>query len=88
MPTLTNMARSETPPPDLDACKDIFVKWYKSVFGFTDSVATALYDEQLLHDKDSLAELNDNEVDNIMCAIRRHHAIAELSLARLKLAIF
>ena len=81
MPTLTNMARSETPPPDLDACKDILVKWYKNVFGFADLVATALYDEQLLRDKDSLAELNDNEVDNVMRVIRRHHAIAELSLA-------
>ena len=88
MPTLTGMARPETPPPDLDKCKDIVVKWYKSVFGFTNLVATALYDEQLLKDKDSLAELNDNEVDNVMRVIRRHHAIAELSSARLKLAIF
>jgi hypothetical protein len=88
MPTLTDMATPETPPPDLDKCKDIVIKWYKSVFGFTDPVATALYDKQLLRDKDSLVELNDNKVDNVMRAIRRHHAIAELSSARLKLAIF
>jgi hypothetical protein len=88
MPTLTGMARPETPLPDLDKCKDIVIKWYKSVFGFTDSVAMALYDEQVLRDKDSLVELNDNEVDNVMRAIRRHHTIAKLSLARLKLAIF
>jgi hypothetical protein len=88
MPSLTDMARPGTPPPDLDACKDIVVKWYKSVFGFTESVAAALYDKQLLRDKNTLAELNDNEVDNIMRAIRWHQAIAELSSARLKLAIF
>ncbi len=69
MPTLTDMARPKTPPPDLDKCKDIVVKWHKSVFGFTDSVATALYNEQLLRNKDSPVELNDNEVDNVMRAI-------------------
>ena len=69
MPTLT-MARPTTPPRDLDKCKDIVVKWFKDVFGFTDAVATALYDEQLLRDKNSLAELNDAEVDNVMRAIR------------------
>jgi hypothetical protein len=70
MPTLTDMARPETPPPDLDKCKDIVVKWYKSILGFTNLVATALYDEKLLRNKDSLVELNDNEVDNVMRAIR------------------
>ena len=88
MPTLTDMARPDTPPPYLDACKDIVVNWYKSVSGFTDPVATALYDEQLLHDKNTLAELSDNEVDNVMRAIRRSQAITELSSTRLKLAIF
>ena len=52
MPTLT-MARADTPPPDLDACKDNIVRWYKSVFGFTDKVAKALYDKQLLRRKPS-----------------------------------
>ncbi len=69
MPTLTNMARPDTPPPDLDKCKDNVVAWYKSVFGFTNSVAKALYGEQLLRDKDSLVELNEAEVDNVMRAI-------------------
>jgi hypothetical protein len=88
MPTLTNMARADTPHLDLDACNDNIVGWFKSVMGFTYSVAKALYDTQLLRNKDSLAELNDNEVDNVMRAIRRHHAIAELSSAQLKLVIF
>ncbi len=67
MPTLT-MARPTTPPPDLDKCKGVVVKWFKSVFGFTNAVAMALYDEQLLRDKNSLAELNDAEVNNVMRA--------------------
>ncbi len=70
MPTLTDMARPDTPPPDLDACKDIVVKWYKNVFGFTDSVALALYNKQLLRNKNTLAKLSDNEVNNVMRAIR------------------
>ncbi len=87
MPTLT-MARPTTLPPDLDKCKDIVVKWFKDVFGFTNEVATALYDKQLLRNKNSLAELTDAEVENVMRAICQHHPIAELSSAQLKLAIF
>ena len=88
MLTLTDMARPDTPPPNLDACKDIVIKWYKNVFGFTDSVALTLYDKQLLRNKKTLAKLSDNELDNVMRAIHRTHAIAEISSARLKLAIF
>ena len=64
------------------------MRWYKNVFGFTKEVAKALYDEQLLRRNDSISKLNNNKVDNVMRAIRRHHPIAELSSARLKLAIF
>jgi hypothetical protein len=88
MPTLTDMTQSDTPPSDLDACKDIVIKWYKNVFGFTNTVAKALYYEQLLCDKNTLTELSDSEVDNVMRAIRRTQAIAKLFSARLKLAIF
>ncbi len=69
MPTLT-MARADSPPPDLDSARDNIVSWYKRIFGFTDKVAKALYDKQLLRRKESLAELNDAEVDNVMRAIR------------------
>ena len=47
-----------------------FIPWYKEVFGFTNPVAKALYDKQLLRRKDSLAKLNDAKVDNVMRAIR------------------
>ena len=88
MPSLTNIASAETLPPDLDACKDVFIIWYKDVFGFTDKVAKVLYDEQLLHDKNTLAELSNSKIDNVMCAICRTQAIAKLLSARLKLATF
>jgi hypothetical protein len=65
-----------------------FIAWYKEVFGFTDEVAKALYNEQLLKDKKTLAELCDSEIDSIICAIRRTLPIAKISAARLKLAIF
>jgi hypothetical protein len=65
-----------------------FLAWYKYVFGFTDPVAKALYDKQLLQDKKTLAKLSNSEIDSIMRAICRTQAIAEMSAARLKLAIF
>ncbi len=65
-----------------------FIAWYKEVVGFTDKVARALYDEQLLKDKKTLAELSDSDIDSIIHAIRRTLPIAKISAARLKLAIF
>ena len=38
------------------------------VFGFTNPVAKALYDEQLLQDKKTLAKLSDSKIN------RQHHA--------------
>ncbi len=64
--------------------KDIkvnFIAWYKEVFGFNDDVARALYNEQLLKDKKTLAELSDSEIDSIIRAIRRTLPIAEISAA-------
>ena len=65
-----------------------FIALYKEVFGFTDPVANALYDEQLLQDKKTLAKLSDSKIDSIMHAIFWTQAIAKISAARLKLAIF
>jgi hypothetical protein len=65
-----------------------FIPWYKEVFGFTNKVARALYDKQLLKDKTTLAELSDGKIDSIICVICRTLPIAEISVARLKLAIF
>jgi hypothetical protein len=65
-----------------------FIAWYKEVFGFTNTVAKALYKEQLLQDKKTLAKLSDSKIDSIMRAICRTLPIAKISAARLKLVIF
>ena len=75
------------PLPDLDT-KANFLAWYKDVFGFTDTVAKVLYDEQLLQNKKTLAELSNSKIDSIMRAICWTQAIAKISAAPLKLAIF
>ena len=58
-----------------------FIAWYKEVFGFTNLVAKALYDEQLLQDKKTLAKLSDSEIDSVIRAIRQTLPIAEISAA-------
>jgi hypothetical protein len=68
--------------------KDFFLKWYKEVFGFNNEVARALYDDQLLKNKTTLAKLGDQTIDNIIRAVRRTLPIAEISAERLKLAVF
>ena len=65
-----------------------FIAWYKEVFGFTNAMAKALYDEQLLQDKKSLAKLSDSKIDSVIRAIRQTLPIAGISGAQLKLAIF
>ena len=47
-----------------------------------------LYDKQLLQDKKTLTELSDSKLNSICCVIHRTKAIAEISVAQLKLAIF
>ena len=51
-------------------------------------MAKALYNKQLLQDKKTLAKLSDSEINSIMQAICQAQAIAKISAARLKLAIF
>ena len=65
-----------------------FIAWYKEVFGFTNAVAKALDNKQLLQDKKTLAELSDSKINSIIRVIRRTLPIAEISAARLQLAIF
>jgi ribosomal protein S13 len=68
--------------------KPNFIAWYKEVFGFTDAVAKAVYDKQLLQDKKTLTELSDSEIDSVIRAICWTLHIAKISAAQLKLAIF
>jgi len=68
-----------------------FISWYRDVFGFSLSVATALYESQQLRDAKAFGELDDDLIDNIFSALRKdktHEGIAELAVSRLKLLAF
>jgi hypothetical protein len=66
------------------------IAWYRDVFGFALTVATTLYDEQLLRNKNTLVKLDNINVDNICSTIQRDPTkpIAKVAATRLKLAIF
>ncbi len=63
-----------------------FIAWYRDVFGFSDRVATALYDDQLFQDATTIAEFG----DSVCRTLRRDSGlpIAELAVTRLKLLTF
>ena len=67
-----------------------FIKWYRDVFGFSNQVATALYDDQLFQNAETIAEFGDSEIDNVCRTLRRDSSlpIAELAVTRLKLLAF
>ena len=67
-----------------------FIKWYREVFGFSNQVATALYDDQLFQSPETIAEFGGSEIDNVCCTLRRDSSlpIAELAVTRLKLLAF
>jgi hypothetical protein len=66
-----------------DTCKH-FILWQRDMFSFTTHATTTLYDVQMLKDKDTLAELDDNIIDNICRAIRLESAVTEVASTRLK----
>ena len=71
--------------------KPNFIAWYRDVFGFSLSVATALYETQQLRDAKAFGELDDNLINNIFSALRKdknQDGIAELAVSRLKLLAF
>ena len=67
-----------------------FIAWYRDVFGFSDRVATALYDNQLFKDASTIAEFSDSEIDSICRTLCRDSnlPIAKLAVTRLKLLTF
>jgi len=67
-----------------------FIKWYREVFGFSNQVATALYDDQLFQNAATIAEFGDSEIDSVCRTLRRDSSlpIAELAVTRLKLLTF
>jgi len=71
--------------------KPNFIAWYRDVFGFSLSVATAMYEVQQLNDAKTFNELDDDLIDNIFSALRKdktHNGIAELAVSRIKLLAF
>ena len=66
------------------------IKWYKEVFGFSNQVATTIYDDQLFQNAETITEFGDSEIDNICRTLRRDSSlpIAELAVTQLKLLAF
>ena len=64
--------------------------WFKDKFGFSNQVATALYDDQLFQNKKTISEFSDGEIDNVCHSLRRDSGlpVAELAVTRLKLLAF
>jgi len=67
-----------------------FIKWYREVFGFSNQVATALYDDQLFQNAETIAEFGDSEIDNVCHTLCRDSSlpIVELAVTRFKLLTF
>jgi hypothetical protein len=68
--------------PDSDI-RPNFIKWFRDVFGFSDQVATALYNDQLFKDAATIAEFGDSKIDSVCRTLRRDSnlKLAELSVA-------
>ena len=70
--------------------KPNIIAWYRQEMGFSNTVATKLYEEQCLDGWTPLSQLDDDQVDRICQAIQRDskESIAEVAVTRLKLATF
>ena len=42
-----------------------FIKFYRGVFGFSNQVATTLYDDQLFQDAATIAEFGDSKIKSV-----------------------
>ena len=70
--------------------KPNFILLYKTVLGFSTVVVTALYDNQLFKDAETIAKFGDSEIGNVCCTLCRDSnlQIAKLAVTRLKLLTF
>jgi hypothetical protein len=64
-----------------------YIGWYREVFGFSNQIATALYDEQFFKDKQTISEFSDSEIDNVCRSLRRASGLP-MAMTRLKLLTF
>ena len=55
---------------------------FKKELGFSEQVATALYDDQLFRDAATIAEFGDGDIDNVCRSLRRdsNMPVAELAV--------
>ena len=62
-----------------------FIAWYRDVFGFSDRVATALYDNQLFRDTSTITEFGDSKINSVCCTLCRDSSllITKLAVTRL-----
>jgi len=76
-------------PRDADT-KPNFILLFKKELGFSEHVATALYEDQLFRDAATIAEFGDSDIDNVCRSLRRDSnlPVAELAVTRLKLLTF
>ncbi len=67
-----------------------FIKWYREVFGFSNQVATTLYDDQLFQDAATIAKFGNSKIDSVCRTLCQDSSlpIAELAVTRLKLVTF
>jgi hypothetical protein len=66
------------------------IAWMEGQLGFSQVVATELYQKQLLKTWKPFSELKDDEIDRIIQAIQRDlkESIAKISVTRLKMAVY
>lgn len=68
-----------------------FISFFlKDEFGFSNQVATALYNDQLFQSKKTISKFSDGKTDNIWRSLCRDSGlpVAELAVTRLKVLAF
>ncbi len=58
-----------------------FITWYRDVFGFSERVATTLYDDQLFQDATTIAKFGNSEIDSVCRTLRRDSSLSIAELA-------
>jgi hypothetical protein len=59
-----------------------FIKFYREIFGFSNQVAIALFNDQLFQDAATIAEFGNSKIDSVCCTLRQDSSlpIAELAV--------
>ena len=75
---------------NVDTRPHFVISWYRDVFGFSNQVATALYDDQLFQDKQIISKFNDSEIGSVCRTLRSDSSlpIAKVAVTQIKLLTF